>query len=125
MTLHHPSLFYNHHSLTDLPGREQFASKGNSIILEEKIRKWSVCSCFWKTHDLGHYWETTRPILEAKEIKKLCPRGHLKAVKLRSYLLAAESRAELGTDNRREMLYKLEHALQMPAITILSEHCLQ
>lgn len=34
--------------------------------------------------------------------QKLHPRGHLKAMKLRSHLLPAESREKLGTDNKPE-----------------------
>lgn len=34
--------------------------------------------------------------------QKLHPRGHLKAMKLRSHFLAAESREKLGTDNKPE-----------------------
>lgn len=51
LALQHPSPFCNHCPLTDLPGRQQFASKGIAFFKDrkkKKIRKWSVCFCFWK-----------------------------------------------------------------------------
>lgn len=57
--------------------------------------------------------KTTGIHSRGKGDQKLYPRSHLEAVKPRSRLPAAESRAKLARTINVKMLYKPNHALQM------------
>ena len=57
LALQHPSPFCNHCPLTDLPGRQQFASKGIAFFKDRKKKNQEMVSLLLllEACDLGHY----------------------------------------------------------------------